>query len=163
VIPQAACVPYRPCGAGYEILLITTRKGKWTIPKGIVDPGETPQQTALKEAFEEAGVRGKLEGGPIASFTYRKWGEVLEVAVYLLQVESVEEDFEEASFRRRRWFRPEEAVSCIRKRIRPALKQAVALLDRRFGRTGGPQSEEGAEGPSGASAGGAEASSGTPE
>ena len=37
------------------------RDGTWALPKGIVDPGEKPVETALREGFEETGVEGRLE------------------------------------------------------------------------------------------------------
>ena len=37
------------------------REGVWALPKGLVDVGEPPAETALREAFEETGVRGRLE------------------------------------------------------------------------------------------------------
>jgi 8-oxo-dGTP pyrophosphatase MutT (NUDIX family) len=36
------------------------REGMWVLPKGIVDRGEAPAETALREAHEETGVRGRL-------------------------------------------------------------------------------------------------------
>ena len=36
------------------------REGVWALPKGNLDPGETPAETALREVWEETGVRGKL-------------------------------------------------------------------------------------------------------
>jgi 8-oxo-dGTP diphosphatase len=36
------------------------REGTWALPKGLVDRGETPAETALREGFEETGVRGRL-------------------------------------------------------------------------------------------------------
>ena len=139
MIPQAACVPYRPTEGGYEILLITTRRGKWTVPKGIVDPGETPEETAAKEAFEEAGIRGEIEPTAIGSFSYSKWDEDLEGSAYLMRVDAVDDDFEDADFRTRRWVDPEEAVDLVRKRMRGVLRQAVAILNQRFKRAGGPE------------------------
>jgi 8-oxo-dGTP pyrophosphatase MutT (NUDIX family) len=35
--------------------------GTWALPKGLVDAGETPAETALREGFEETGVVGRLE------------------------------------------------------------------------------------------------------
>jgi 8-oxo-dGTP pyrophosphatase MutT (NUDIX family) len=35
-------------------------EGTWALPKGLLDEGETPAQTALREAFEETGLRGRL-------------------------------------------------------------------------------------------------------
>ena len=36
------------------------RKGTWALPKGNLDPGEKPAETALREVWEETGVRGTL-------------------------------------------------------------------------------------------------------
>jgi 8-oxo-dGTP pyrophosphatase MutT (NUDIX family) len=35
-------------------------EGVWALPKGNVDPGESPAETALREVWEETGVRGGL-------------------------------------------------------------------------------------------------------
>jgi 8-oxo-dGTP pyrophosphatase MutT (NUDIX family) len=37
------------------------REGIWTLPKGLIDPGETPAETALREGYEETGVHGRLD------------------------------------------------------------------------------------------------------
>jgi len=34
--------------------------GTWALPKGLVDPGETPAEAAIREGFEETGVAGRL-------------------------------------------------------------------------------------------------------
>jgi 8-oxo-dGTP pyrophosphatase MutT (NUDIX family) len=34
--------------------------GTWALPKGNLDPGETPAETALREVLEETGVQGRL-------------------------------------------------------------------------------------------------------
>ena len=36
------------------------REGTWVLPKGLLDEGETPVETALREGFEETGVHGRL-------------------------------------------------------------------------------------------------------
>lgn len=41
---------------GIDILLIQDPKGRWSIPKGHVEEGETAQETALREIGEEAGL-----------------------------------------------------------------------------------------------------------
>ncbi len=40
-----------------EILLIADAKGRWTIPKGHIEEGETPRQTAEREIQEETGLQ----------------------------------------------------------------------------------------------------------
>lgn len=40
-----------------EVALIkTASEGRWQLPKGIIDPGETPETAALREVREEAGI-----------------------------------------------------------------------------------------------------------
>jgi 8-oxo-dGTP pyrophosphatase MutT (NUDIX family) len=36
------------------------KEGVWALPKGLVDAGESPAETAIREGFEETGVRGTL-------------------------------------------------------------------------------------------------------
>jgi len=37
------------------------RAGTWALPKGLVDQGEKPAETALREGFEETGVHGRID------------------------------------------------------------------------------------------------------
>jgi 8-oxo-dGTP pyrophosphatase MutT (NUDIX family) len=37
------------------------RRGTWALPKGLVDRGESPAETAQREAFEETGVHGRID------------------------------------------------------------------------------------------------------
>jgi 8-oxo-dGTP diphosphatase len=37
-------------------------EGQWTIPWGLVDPGETPEVAVLREIHEEAGIQAEIEG-----------------------------------------------------------------------------------------------------
>ena len=38
------------------------RPGVWALPKGVIDAGERPAETALREGFEETGIGGRLDG-----------------------------------------------------------------------------------------------------
>jgi 8-oxo-dGTP pyrophosphatase MutT (NUDIX family) len=56
-------VAYRTGEAGPEVALVYVRFGgkeRWQLPKGIVDEGETPQETARREVREEAGIEAEL-------------------------------------------------------------------------------------------------------
>jgi 8-oxo-dGTP pyrophosphatase MutT (NUDIX family) len=48
---RAMCAAIRPQGKP---------EGVWALPKGLVDPGESPAETALREVSEETGVAGRL-------------------------------------------------------------------------------------------------------
>jgi 8-oxo-dGTP pyrophosphatase MutT (NUDIX family) len=46
---------------GYEVVLCGRNvPGTWQLPKGTPDPGETPEQTALREVQEETGLETKI-------------------------------------------------------------------------------------------------------
>jgi 8-oxo-dGTP pyrophosphatase MutT (NUDIX family) len=49
--------------------------GTWALPKGNIDPGETPAETAVREVWEETGVHGRLDGklGDV-KYTYTRRG-----------------------------------------------------------------------------------------
>jgi 8-oxo-dGTP pyrophosphatase MutT (NUDIX family) len=47
----------RDAKGAIEILLIQDAKNRWTIPKGHVEPGEEPKQTAEREIREETGLQ----------------------------------------------------------------------------------------------------------
>ena len=58
---SAGGVASRPGEKGLEVAIIkTSEEGRWQLPKGIVDPGETPDQAALREVREEAGITCEL-------------------------------------------------------------------------------------------------------
>ncbi|MFI5090169.1 MAG: NUDIX domain-containing protein [Terriglobales bacterium] len=69
-----AAVCYRVGGGGIEFLLVRTRSGRWTFPKGGLEPGLTHAQAAALEAFEEAGVHGRMEEASFARYLRRKRG-----------------------------------------------------------------------------------------
>jgi len=74
---QAAAVCYRVRGKLIEFLLIRTRGGnRWTFPKGSTERGLTHAQAAAIEAFEEAGVHGRIEETSFASYATRKRGKL---------------------------------------------------------------------------------------
>jgi 8-oxo-dGTP pyrophosphatase MutT (NUDIX family) len=133
-VSQAAVVPLRRGNGGLEMCLIRRRGGrKWGVPKGFVDRGQTIEEAALNEAFEEAGLRGEILGDAIGTYHYRKWGALLAVTVHLMNV--LEEDVEwmEMSFRARGWFSIREAELLLADHpIRPLLDSVRAQLAVRF-------------------------------
>lgn len=71
---QVAAVCYRISKRGLEFLLVRTRGRRWTFPKGSVESGLTHAQAAALEAFEEAGVHGRIEEAAFARYIRIKPG-----------------------------------------------------------------------------------------
>jgi 8-oxo-dGTP pyrophosphatase MutT (NUDIX family) len=122
---QSAVIPYLEKNGKTSILLITTRKKKkWTLPKGIVEPNLSPEESALQEAYEEAGIEGEIQNGIFGTFQYTKWGGTCHVKVFLMKITQMYDQWEEDSFRDRKSFSPEEAIRVIgRKEMQPVLEK----------------------------------------
>ena len=104
----------RPAGSGWEVAVIEpTREGGTSrssarktgkhgrvlaLPKGIVDPGEKAPETAVREVFEETGIRGAIltKLTDIKYVYVRSWGDKQRVfkivSFYLLKYASGEID-----------------------------------------------------------------------
>jgi 8-oxo-dGTP pyrophosphatase MutT (NUDIX family) len=122
-IEQSGVIPYRLEQGKIEILLVSSRKKKrWVIPKGIVEPDLTPQDSAAKEALEEGGILGEVLPESVGTYTYEKWGGVCRVVVFLLKVTSLEANWLE-NYRERQWFSLPEA----RKRLEEAELKNILL------------------------------------
>lgn len=114
---QSAVIPYRIKDDKLEVLLITSQnKGNWIIPKGIIEENLSPEDSAKKEAKEEAGVTGKLSSALIGKYTYKKWGGTCSVKVYPLQVKETLDNWSEDDIRLRKWFSIKKAVKTVNKK-----------------------------------------------
>ena len=102
---QVAVIAVRGRSRQLEVCLIRRRdKSKWRIPKGFIDPGDSPEQAALKEASEEAGLSGRIIGSRVGTYEYDKWRLRLTVAVYLMDVTEEQRKWREMDMRQRRWY-----------------------------------------------------------
>lgn len=117
---QAAALPYRRAdhsGSLIEVLLVTSSSGRWIIPKGDIDDGMAPHRAAEQEAFEEGGVRGRIEERPIGIFrTCKQQGGsaiMVEVEVFPLEVREELDRWPERSVRQRRWLPIREGAEVV--------------------------------------------------
>jgi 8-oxo-dGTP pyrophosphatase MutT (NUDIX family) len=85
----------------------------WGIPKGFLDPGDTPAEAALREAYEEAGLDGRVLGDTLGSYEYWKRGSRHAVAVFMMEVQAEEPMWPEMRLRVRQWFGLEDAMSIL--------------------------------------------------
>jgi 8-oxo-dGTP pyrophosphatase MutT (NUDIX family) len=122
-------VPYR-VAEELQFCLVTSTRGRWIFPKGYIDPGEDSEETALKEAYEEAGVRGELVGSPIGSYRASKKCHDMTVEVHLLEVHHVDDAWPESVMRQRRWVSAREAREMLNEpALVPLLKVAMERID----------------------------------
>jgi 8-oxo-dGTP pyrophosphatase MutT (NUDIX family) len=111
---QVAVIAVRRNAGDVEVCLIRRKEARtWGIPKGFIDPGDSPEQAALNEATEEAGLTGQILGGVIGVYNYEKRDAPLTVAVYLMDVVEERKEWREMRFRERRWFSLDEAGSLL--------------------------------------------------
>jgi 8-oxo-dGTP pyrophosphatase MutT (NUDIX family) len=128
-IQQAAALPV----SNGQVCLITSRTGKrWVIPKGCLEPGKSAGEIALQEAWEEAGLVGVLQGHPIGTYLYEKFGNLHHVVVFLMLVTETKDDYPEAGMRDILWMAPSQALARVddrglREILRAAIKERTEL------------------------------------
>lgn len=129
---QSGAIPYSIVEGRMAFLLITSRRsGKWIFPKGAVEPGMTPWESAAIEAHEEAGVAGEVSSELVGSYRTGASGDnvgLVDVELYPLLVTEQFDAYKEAGQRMRHWTTLTEARRLL---ADPALgRLAVALHNR---------------------------------
>ncbi len=128
---QVAALCWRKHRDRVEVLLITSRDtGRWVLPKGWPVDGRDGPGSAAQEAWEEAGVEGKVSPDIIGLFGYDKvltpeTARPCMVSVYGLRVATLARRFPERSERRRKWFAADKAA---RKVAEPELRALLTAL-----------------------------------
>lgn len=127
---QYAALPWRLRADGeIEVLLITSRETqRWVIPKGWPIKTLSPGASAAHEAFEEAGVSGKVRERSIGRYHYDKRlrsGRLqhVRVLVYALQVVALAEEWPEKGQRELKWVPPADGAEMV---AEPELKTLLA-------------------------------------
>ena len=144
---QVAAVCYRVRPSGIEFLLVRTNSGHWTFPKGGAEPGLTHAQAAALEAYEEAGVHGRIEEVSFARYVRRRRGDLRDsaktadksaekefaVQAHLCEVSRLEPPQE--SNRNPTWFSAEKAKRRLREGRTPDFGAELArVVDRAVSR-----------------------------
>ncbi len=119
-------IPYRNLKCGkFEILLVTTLGGKWSLPKGNLIKRLGPTRTAQLEAYEEAGISGKIIDQPLSFERQSK-----QFTYYPFKVHKVFKDWPESSLRTRRWISMDEVGNYVKRK--PILKILRTLNEKLF-------------------------------
>jgi len=131
---QVAALCWRRVKGRTDVLLITSRDtGRWIVPKGWPIKGLSDAQSALREAWEEAGVRAGADRARHAgAFFYDKGledGSDLPVVAHVYKVRLRKDDladrFPEAGQRRRAWVPAKKAAKLVQE---PELKKILRSL-----------------------------------
>ncbi len=102
-----------------QILLVTSRgRRSWILPKGWPVNGATPCKAAATEAYEEAGVKGRVFDLCLGIYSYTKDianGPRLPcvVAIFPMKITKILSEWPEDRQRRRKWVTPEKAASMV--------------------------------------------------
>jgi 8-oxo-dGTP pyrophosphatase MutT (NUDIX family) len=124
---HAGGIVYRVSG-GVKFLLVGPKKDKpneWVLPKGHIENGEKPEQTAVREVREETGVVARIMC-PLKTVEFKANAKTVRVEFYLMELTSETEPKEK---RRRSWFSFDDAVShATHSDIKTLLKEAAARV-----------------------------------
>jgi 8-oxo-dGTP pyrophosphatase MutT (NUDIX family) len=117
---QFAALPWRITEGGRrEVMLLTTREThRWTIPKGWPMKGRKPPEVASQEAYEEAGLVGRIVSKrPLGIFHYDKQlakeSRLCQVRVFSFRVERQLDDWPEKQQRETKWYDAAEAAALV--------------------------------------------------
>ena len=132
-IRQAGALTYQVRGGDLWVLLVQSKTLKlWIFPKGNLEPGLSPSESAYFEAFEEAGVLGVIETRSLGSCSYQKQpergGELCRVRLYPLAVTQILESYPEKKVRKREWMPIEQAHDVV---AEEKLKSILVALAKR--------------------------------
>jgi len=114
-------------------MLVTSREThRWIIPKGWPHKGRTPHRSAAREAYEEAGVVGRVRRHSLGSFSYEKrlpTGSIVvcTVHVFALEVKRQTRKWPEQREREFKWLSPGQAAKAVKE---PVLGKIIRRLAR---------------------------------
>ncbi|XP_061578113.1 nudix (nucleoside diphosphate linked moiety X)-type motif 4a [Cololabis saira] len=111
---RAACLCFRNEKED-EVLLVSSSRhpDQWIVPGGGMEPDEEPCGAAVREVYEEAGVKGKL--GRLLGIFEHNQDRKHRTFVYTLIVTETLEDWEDSVNigRKRKWFKVDEAIRVL--------------------------------------------------
>ena len=124
---QSGIIPFRRMDDHIEVLLITNKKkDKWGIPKGLVEDGLSASESAQKEAFEEAGIYGKVYKPSLGKYSIKKWDGKCRIKVFAMEVTQILDKWPEDILRRRQWYSVEDASALVRNKKLRAMIQGLS-------------------------------------
>ena len=129
---HVAAICYRVRKREVEFLLVQSRAGRWTFPKGRVENDLSRAAAAAREAVEEAGAYGRVDLRPFASYVHAKnpeWHESPNehvVDAHLCEVFELESP--EETYRNPTWFSVERSKTRLHHKRLLAYGQELAKV-----------------------------------
>jgi 8-oxo-dGTP pyrophosphatase MutT (NUDIX family) len=125
-------VVYRKLGSKIEYLLVRPKDGtpEWLFPKGHIEPGEAPEETAVREVHEETGVVASVVAALVGTYSFRVKEEDVRALCFLMEFQCLTVPNES---RETGWFPLDDAAAKLsykqgRSMLREAERMRNALL-----------------------------------
>ncbi len=84
---QYGVIPYFLQSGKLKIIIITSRNSnQWIVPKGNREPNKSKRESALLEAYEEAGLTGRLDKNIKFQFFIMSHGEKVKLTLYPMRI-----------------------------------------------------------------------------
>ena len=135
VFHQIGALCYRLTDKNLKILLISSRRSKrWIVPKGWKVEKMSNRKSVALEAWEEAGVQGRVSERSIGTYYYRKRTSnndflTCAVKVFSLQVKATKKKFPERGQRKLKWVHSTMAIDLV---TEPELKTVIKNFEARI-------------------------------
>ena len=127
-VAQAGAIVFRTEGDRTTVLLVRSKKDPaiWVFPKGHIDDGESEEETAIRETWEEAGVTGTLGDAVGAPLEFDSGQEPIRVQYFVMRATS---DLPSPEGRDKRWLTVDEALATLAfESAREKLREAATLF-----------------------------------
>ncbi|GIU69642.1 MAG: diadenosine 5'5'''-P1,P4-tetraphosphate pyrophosphohydrolase [Candidatus Woesearchaeota archaeon] len=88
--------------------------GHWDFPKGHIEPGETEQDTAKREVFEETGIKFEFLQGFKEKINYKMWNGIeKEVIFFVGQCKNSDIKIDHKELKEAKWMTYDEAINIL--------------------------------------------------
>ncbi|KAG1470432.1 hypothetical protein G6F56_002688 [Rhizopus delemar] len=124
ILQVAGCLPIDTVNKRFLLVTSATHPDAWVIPKGSWDTDETQKQAAMRETWEEAGVKGTIKRHIGVFAEKAKEGVRAHHSIYEMEIKQVAKKFPEQTLRERRWFSYEDAMAAVKAHY---VKDAISM------------------------------------
>ncbi|KAG1371912.1 hypothetical protein G6F61_011508 [Rhizopus arrhizus] len=124
ILQITGCLPIDAINKRFLLVTSASHPDSWVIPKGSWAKDETQKQAAMRETWEEAGVKGTIKR-QIGVFAEKaKEGVRAHHTIYEMEIKQVAKKFPEQKIRERRWFTYDDAMAAVKAHY---VKDAISM------------------------------------